>query len=51
LHFDEAEVVFPVDQICPLINPLKSLLIRLLTPFGRRPTANRISTFMGDLFP
>ena len=48
VHFDEVEVVFPADQIRPLINPPKSLLIRLLTRFGRRGTANLISTFIGD---
>ena len=47
-HFDEGEVVFPVDQIRPLINPRKSLLIRLATPFGCRGTANLMSTFIGD---
>jgi len=48
VHFDEVEVVFAADQIRPLINPLKSLLIRLPTPFSRRGTANLISTFIGD---
>ena len=51
VHFDEVEVVFPADQIRPLINPLKSLLIRLPTPFGRRGTANLMSMFIGDEFP
>jgi len=48
VHFDEVEVVFPADQIRPLINPLKSLLIRLPTLFGRRGTANLMSTFLCD---
>ena len=30
LHFDEVDVVFPVDQISPVINSVKSLLILLL---------------------
>jgi len=48
VHFDEVEVIFPADHICPLINPLKPLLIRLQTPFGRRGTANIMSMFIGD---
>jgi len=48
VHFDEVEVVFPADQIRQLINPLKYLLIRLPTTFGRRGTANLMRTFIGD---
>jgi len=48
VHFDEVQVVFPADQIRPLINSLKSLLIGLPTLFGRRGAANLMSTFIGD---
>jgi len=48
VHFDEGEVVFPADQIRPLINPLKSLLICLPTPFGSTGTAHLMSTFIGN---
>jgi len=47
VHFAEVEVVFQADQIHPLINPLRSLLIRLPTLFGRRGTENLMSTFIG----
>jgi len=34
VDFDEVEVVFLADQICPLIQPLKPILIRLQMAFG-----------------
>ena len=48
VHFEKVEVVCQADQIRPLINPLKALLIRLPTPFGRRGTANLMSRFIAD---
>ena len=43
VHFDEVEVVFPAVQIRPLINPMKSVMMRLPTPSGRRGTSNLMS--------
>jgi len=34
VHFDKVELVFLVDQICPLIEPLKPILICLLMVFS-----------------
>jgi len=36
VHLDEVEVVFLLDQICPPVNPLKPVLIRLPTALGSR---------------
>jgi len=34
VHRDEVEVVFLLDQICPPVNPLKPVVIRLPTALG-----------------
>ena len=43
VYFDQVEVVFLADPICPLIKPLKPILISLLTAFGSSVVADLLS--------
>ena len=47
VHFDEVEVIFLADQICPLVMPLKPILIHLLTAFGGSVVLDLFSTVVG----
>ena len=46
VHLDEVEVVFSLDQICPPVNPLKPVLIRLLTALGSTDIVSFVSNLV-----
>ena len=48
VHFDEVEVIFLADQICPLVMPLKPILIRLPMAFCGSVVVDLFSTVVGN---